>query len=231
MDTTTATTIDTFRKACDGLAEAVNRKLFEGSRSFYWIGDEAGGLCDFDDCDIIKPEDMVRILESGMTYDEYAAWRDANTDNTQYINLASWLKGLRHGMIDSQPREPLAERISEEARAEADVAFVLGAETAKREFLKSLWHDASEEPDFESKRSLVCVYGETEDYAEGEIHSGIGLYDYIKQDWEYHFHTRNGLKDYKFDWKQYAKDRSILKWGYADELLVDDWFSERGDKR
>ena len=159
MNTTTATTIDTFRKACDGLAEAVNRKLFEGSRSFYWIGDEAGGLCDFDDCDIIKPEDMVRILESGMTYDDYAAWRDANTDNTQYINLASWLKGLRHGMIDSQPREPLTERISEEAR---------------RAFVKSLWHDAEEEavPD----KSIVALHEHGDDIW---ILSGL-------RDWKYY---------------------------------------------
>ena len=159
MDTTTATTIDTFRKACNNLAEAVNRQLFEGSRSFYWIGDEAGGLCDFDDCDIIKPEDMVRILESGMTYDDYAAWRDANTDNTQYINLASWLKGLRHGMIDSQPREPLTERISEEAR---------------RAFVKSLWHDAEEEavPD----KSIVALHEHGDDIW---ILSGL-------RDWKYY---------------------------------------------
>lgn len=31
-------------------------------------------------------------------------------------------------------------------REEADVAFVLGAEVAKREFLKSLWHDGKETP-------------------------------------------------------------------------------------
>ena len=99
MDTTTAAALDAFRRSCDGLAEAVNRQLFEGSRTFYWVADGVGGACDFDDCDIITADDMVRILESGMTYDDYAAWRDANIDGAQYINLASWLKGLRHDMI------------------------------------------------------------------------------------------------------------------------------------
>ncbi len=103
MDTTA--TITAFRKACDDLAEAVNRQLFDGSRTCYWVADSVGGACDFDDCDIICADDMVRILAHGMTYDQYAAWRDANTDNTQYINLASWLKGLRHDMIGSKQKK------------------------------------------------------------------------------------------------------------------------------
>ncbi len=38
-------------------------------------------------------------------------------------------------------------------REEADVAFVLGAEVAKREFLKSLWHDGGKTP----KKTEVCI--------------------------------------------------------------------------
>lgn len=96
--------------------------------------------------------------------------------------------------------------------------FEAGALWAQQEFIKSLWHDASEEPDFESKRRLVCMYGETEDYAEGEIHSETEIWNYREWDWDCHFHTLNGLKDYKFDWTSYAKNRNILKWGYADEF-------------
>ena len=95
-------TVELFRVACDGLAASVNQQLFNGSRKWYWIGDEVGGLCDFEDCDVLNPEDMVRIIENGLTYDEYAEWRDANIDNNRYINLKSWLMGLRHDMLDKE---------------------------------------------------------------------------------------------------------------------------------
>lgn len=87
-----------FKKACDDLAELVNEQLFDGCREWYWIGDEVGGACDFDECDVLNPEDMMRIIENGITYDEYAEWRNANLDNNRYINLKSWLKGARHLM-------------------------------------------------------------------------------------------------------------------------------------
>ena len=88
-----------YKKACDDLAELVNEQLFDGCREWYWIGDEVGGACDFEETDVLNPEDMVRIIENGLTYDEYAEWRNANLDNNRYINLQSWLKGARHSMM------------------------------------------------------------------------------------------------------------------------------------
>ena len=93
-------TIELFKFACNSLATAVNKQLFDGYRNWYWIGDEVGGVCDFDCIDVLNPEDMVRIIENGLTYDEYAEWRDANLDNGRYINLRSWLMGARHNMLD-----------------------------------------------------------------------------------------------------------------------------------
>lgn len=89
-----------FKKACDDLAELVNMRLFDGCRKWYWIGDEVGGVCDFDCIDVMNPEDMVRVIENGLTYDQYAEWRDANLDHAQYINLKSWLMGARHEMFN-----------------------------------------------------------------------------------------------------------------------------------
>lgn len=43
------------------------------------------------DTDFLSPEDMVRIIENDITYDEYAEWREANLDHNSYINLKSWL--------------------------------------------------------------------------------------------------------------------------------------------
>ena len=91
-----------FKKACEDLAELVNEQLFDGCREWYWIGDEVGGACDFEDCDVLNPEDMVRIIENRITYDEYAEWREANLDHAQYINLKSWLMGARHYMLDKE---------------------------------------------------------------------------------------------------------------------------------
>ena len=93
-------TIELFKFACNSLATAVNKQIFDGYRNWCWIGDEVGGVCDFDCIDVLNPEDMVRIIENGLTYDEYAEWRNANLDNGRYINLRSWLMGARHDMLD-----------------------------------------------------------------------------------------------------------------------------------
>ena len=95
-------TIEQFKTACNRLATLVNEQLFDGCRDWCWIGDEVGGVCDFDCVDVLNPEDMVRIIENNITYDEYAEWRDANLDHAQYINLKSWLMGLRHAMFKEE---------------------------------------------------------------------------------------------------------------------------------
>ena len=98
-------TLERFRESCDRLAELVNEQLFDGCRKWYWIGNEVGGLCDFYAVDVLKLEDMVRIIENNMTYDEYAEWRDANLDNNHYIDLKSWLMGLRHDMLKEEKEQ------------------------------------------------------------------------------------------------------------------------------
>lgn len=95
-------TVGRYKKICDELAELVNQQLFWGCRNWYWIGDDKGGVCDFDCVDVLNTDDMVRILENGMTYDEYAEWRNANLDNNSYINLKSWLIGLRHDVLKKE---------------------------------------------------------------------------------------------------------------------------------
>lgn len=98
-------TIELFRMACNRLATFVNEQLFNGCRNWYWIGDEVGGACDFEEADVLNPEDMIRIIENGLTYDEYVEWREANLDDGRYINLKSWLMGLRHDMLKEKVKE------------------------------------------------------------------------------------------------------------------------------
>lgn len=88
-----------FKEACDALAEEVNSQLFDGCRNWYWVADEHGGVCDFEDVDFLGVEDMVRVIENELTYRQYAEWREANLEHEQYINLKSWLRGARHEML------------------------------------------------------------------------------------------------------------------------------------
>ena len=88
-----------FHSHCNQLATLVNDQLFDGCGKWYWIGDEGGGACDFEETDVLNPEDMVRIIENGLTYDEYAEWRDANIDNNRDSKRKSGLMGLRHDML------------------------------------------------------------------------------------------------------------------------------------
>ena len=90
---------DRFCVCCEELARAVNLHLFNGERTISWVEDEVGGICDFGYSDFLNPVEMVRILKSGMTHDEYTEWRDANLENDGYINLDSWLIGFRHEMM------------------------------------------------------------------------------------------------------------------------------------
>lgn len=95
-------TLELFRESCDRLAYLVNEQLFDGCRKWYWIGGEVGGACDFEENDVLNPDDMVRIIENGLTYDQYAEWREANLDNGRYINLRLWLMGERHDMLKEE---------------------------------------------------------------------------------------------------------------------------------
>lgn len=97
--------VEKYKDGCNKLAELVNKQLFDGYRKWYWIGDDVGGVCDFEETDVLNAEDMVRIIENGMDYDDYAEWRDANFDNNWYINLKSWLMGLRHDMMKEEVKE------------------------------------------------------------------------------------------------------------------------------
>lgn len=70
-----------FHSYCNQLATLVNDQLFDGCRDWSWIGDEVGGMCDFEESDVLSPEDMVRILKHNISYDDYAAWREANLES------------------------------------------------------------------------------------------------------------------------------------------------------
>ncbi|MBQ0074566.1 MAG: hypothetical protein KBT34_10265 [Prevotella sp.] len=92
-------TTDDLKLQLFDLAEAINKKLFDGCREWHWVGDMIGGVCCFDDTDFINVEDMILIVDKDVDYDTYAEWRNAESDHPhQHINLRSWLMGARHEM-------------------------------------------------------------------------------------------------------------------------------------
>ena len=105
--------IQQFHDACNALVNAVNVQLFDGTRTPYWVANEVGGICDFEDTDFLTPEEMVLILKANLTYDEYAEWRDANIEYGETkgnITLKSWLKGCRISMIADKPKKDDTEK-------------------------------------------------------------------------------------------------------------------------
>lgn len=91
--------VEDYTKGCNGLATAVNNKYWSGEREPRWIDEEVGGLCDFGFGDILACEDMARLVQECVPHKEYSAWRQANFDNEKYINLKSWLMGVRHDQL------------------------------------------------------------------------------------------------------------------------------------
>ena len=88
---------------CAKVQQRLQRTRRTDSREFHWILDIPGGLCDFEDTDLLSPDEMVLILEYNMSYEQYAEWREANLTHKPTINLRSWLMGLRHEMLKSSP--------------------------------------------------------------------------------------------------------------------------------
>lgn len=84
--------------------------------------------------------------------------------------------------------------------------FKDGAHWAIQEFLKDLWHPASEEPDVRNK-TIICLYDD------GSICQDYEVYD-IATD-----HDTHSLQIGEFNWNCYAEDEEIKKWCYKDDLL------------
>lgn len=83
--------------------------------------------------------------------------------------------------------------------------FCSGAKWAINEFLKDLWHPASEEPDVRHK-TIICLY------EDGDIRQEDDVFDEaITHD------TFLGIG--KFNWNDYAENEEIEKWCYKNDLF------------
>lgn len=83
-------------------------------------------------------------------------------------------------------------------------AFIYSAKWMQEEFLKNLWHPASEEPDVRHK-AIICLY------EDGDIHQDDDAYDEATES--------DKLGRDKFNWDYYAEDNKIRNWCYETDLL------------
>lgn len=86
--------------------------------------------------------------------------------------------------------------------------FNAGAELAINEFLKSLWHPASEEPDVRHK-TIICLY------KDGDICQDYDAYVEATES--------DKLGRDKFNWDYYVEDNKIKNWCYDTDLLPNEW--------
>ena len=82
--------------------------------------------------------------------------------------------------------------------------FKDGVKWAINEFLKGLWHDASEEPDVRHK-TIICLY------KDGDICQDYDAYDEATEG--------DKLGRDEFNWDYYAEENEIKKWCYNSDLL------------
>lgn len=86
-----------WEKVCNSyLLELLNMWGLE-ARYGYWIGDEVGGVYDYDTAFTINIDDIIYCVENDVTECEYIDWQDYVSEAAMYgfntPNLKSWMKG------------------------------------------------------------------------------------------------------------------------------------------
>ena len=95
-------------------------------------------------------------------------------------------------------------KYDEDPCVDIEFAYKEGAKWAINEFLKGLWHDASEEPDVRHK-TIICLY------KDGDICQDNDAYDEATEG--------DKLGRDEFNWGYYAEENEIKKWCYNTDLL------------
>ena len=95
-------------------------------------------------------------------------------------------------------------KYDEDPCVDIEFAYKEGAKWAINEFLKGLWHDASEEPDVRHK-TIICLY------KDGDICQDYDAYDEATEG--------DKLGRDEFNWDYYAEENEIKKWCYNSDLL------------
>lgn len=119
-------------------------------------------------------------------------------------------------MIDDKKIEAAARRnadkyrnyptLSDKDRDKVSIgSFMDCAKWMQEEFLKNLWHPASEEPDVRHQ-TIICLYEDGHICQDYDVSDEATRHDRI-------------LGMGEFNWDYYAEDNEIKKWCYETDLL------------
>lgn len=83
--------------ACNAYLEALLKMWELDAHYGYWIGDEVGGVYDYDGGFTINMDDIIYCVENGVTERQYYEWQEYICDASEFgfdlPNLKSWMHG------------------------------------------------------------------------------------------------------------------------------------------
>jgi hypothetical protein len=86
------TKLQKYEKACNELATAFFEKYYDGKGSWYWIGDQIGGMMAVND-DFIDMFNIAETIRLNLTYEQLSAWMDYGCEGKKPdYNLRSFFK-------------------------------------------------------------------------------------------------------------------------------------------
>lgn len=86
-----------WEKACNDYMKELLRVWELDTFYAYWVGEDVGGVLDYDGAFSISMEEIIFCVENDVTEDQYEEWQNYNCDAAEFgfstPNLKSWMKG------------------------------------------------------------------------------------------------------------------------------------------
>ena len=86
-----------FEDSCEAYVKAMLNNFEIDRNSCFWVADEVGGVFMVGDRLSLNMQDIVYIVDNGISYDDCVDWQDynlcANEFNLNMLNLKSWHTG------------------------------------------------------------------------------------------------------------------------------------------
>jgi hypothetical protein len=86
-----------WEKACNDYMKELLRVWELDTFYAYWVGEDVGGVLDYDGAFSISMEEIIFCVENDVTEDQYEEWQNYICDAAEFgfstPNLKSWMKG------------------------------------------------------------------------------------------------------------------------------------------
>lgn len=92
--------IQAYDKACMDIVREFEQK--QGLHFEHWVGGEVGGIAAFGCVFFFSMQNMVEDLLQDVPKGLVIEWLYAEIEQEKSINYSTFLKGLRHNMLDTQ---------------------------------------------------------------------------------------------------------------------------------